>query len=97
VNLTASVTIGKGGTYSCGSDRYPVTVIAKTDRTITVQNDNFTATRAHNYFGTQDYDFTPNPNGATMVCRWSTKRGSWISKGTRVHIGMRGAYRDPSF
>jgi hypothetical protein len=95
--VTSAVNIGDGACYSVGSDRYPATVISKTTRTITVQNDNFTVAREHNYFGAQDYDFTPNPTGHTMTARWSDKRGGFMSGGRKIHVGARGAYQNPSF
>lgn len=94
---TADIELGTGACYAIGSDRYPATVIAKTASTITVQNDTFTAGESHNYFGAQVWNFSPNPNGHTMTCRWSTKRNAWVHGSYRIHIGARGAYQNPSF
>lgn len=94
---TASIDLGTGACYSVGSDRYPATVIAKTPSTIIVQDDNFTAGEGHNYFGAQVWNFSPNLNGRTMVCRWSAKRNAWVNGGRNIHVGARGAYQNPSF
>lgn len=94
---TANVNIGDGATYSVGSDRYPATVIAKTAHTVTVQDDLSTAGPGHNYFGAQNWLFSPNPNGRTMVARWSAKRNGFVANGHKIHVGARGAYQNPSF
>jgi hypothetical protein len=94
---TANVNIGDGACYSVGSDRYPATVIAKTAKTVTFQDDEFRAGEGHNYFGAQNWVFSPNPNGHIMIARWSEKRGGFVSGGRKIHIGHRGAYQNPSF
>lgn len=94
---TTQVNIGDGATYSVGSDRYPATVIAKTAHTVTLQDDTFKAGEGHNYFGSQVWVFSPNPEGPTRVARWSPKRQAFVNGDTRYHVGHRSAYHDPSF
>jgi hypothetical protein len=50
------IQVGQGGTYTCGSDRYPVTVIEVNGNTVVVQHDKYT------YKG-DEVTFSPDPKG----------------------------------
>ncbi len=93
--------VGLGATMGVGSDRYPYTVVAfnKTGKTITVVRDNFTADKegGHDFYGTQKWIFTPGNSTNTEIARWSAKRGCYQIDGTRLYVGKREAYQDPSF
>ncbi len=93
--------VGLGATMSIGSDRYPYTVVGfnKSGKTITVVRDNFTADKegGHDYFGTQKWIYTPGNPANVETARWSNKRGCYQIKGTRLSVGKREAYQDPSF
>jgi hypothetical protein len=95
VSATDDINIGDGATLHVGSDCYPLTVVAKTKRSVRLQRDEFTAAEGHNYYGEQKYTYTPNPNGAQVIARM-TKRG-WRSGGSPVSFAGRRAYQDPSF
>lgn len=98
-NTVLSVKVGDGATYGYGSDCYPATVVkvSASGKTVVVQDDHHTPTADSNYFGNQSYTYSPNPNGATMTARWSEKRKCFVANGTRVHVGHRRYYQDPSF
>lgn len=100
--------VGDGATYSIGSDRYAATVvkveISKSGKTITVtiQDDNREAAPGSNYYGKQEYIYTPNPNGSTMRVRYNDRIERWVEVGQKgygrfVTFGHRSAYSDPSF
>ena len=90
--------VGQGACFTVGSDRYPATVIKVTAKTVTLQEANATPAAGHEYFGSQKYEFTPNPNGALRVARWSNKSGAWkIGKYSFVSFNGYGKYSDPSF
>jgi len=99
----AELAVGVGATLCVGSDRYPYTVIDFTSsgKTITVVGDNYTADKAggHDYFGTQKWIITPAVPGTSLVvkARWSRRMGCYQIKGTRLHVGKRDAYQNPSF
>ena len=90
-----------GATLGVGSDRYPYTILTRTERKITAQKDSFRAAPGSDYFGEQKWDITPNPNAEieTFTLR---KNGKWIKvgdsmKGCRLNPGNRSAYKDPCF
>lgn len=91
--------IGDGATYAAGSDCYPATVIKVTAKTVTIQHDFATAVGGPYAYGDNiQYEYSRNPNGNTMVCRWSEKRQRWIADGwAPVSFGHRRMYWDPCF
>jgi len=95
--------VGDGATYGCGSDRYPYTVVEvrRDGRELLLQADNYKRTDSNGLSESQDYTFTPNPDGCTVVVTLR-KNGAYIQKGDsikgmRYHIGSRAAYSDPCF
>jgi hypothetical protein len=96
--------IGMGATCGVGSDAYPYTIVAVLNggKTIEVQADNFKRTDTNGPFTeAQDYEYNRNENAPRV--RFSLrKNGRYIKvgdsmNGTRISIGNRRAYRDPSF
>lgn len=93
--------VGIGATMSIGSDRYPYTVVGftKSGKTLTVVRDNFTADKegGHDYYGNQKWVYTPRDPINAETARWSSKMSCYQIKGTRLRVGEREAYQDPSF
>ena len=97
------VVVGMGATYCVGSDCYPYTVVEVINqKKIVVTSDMYKATDKSEYYGSQDYTYTSNPDGHRMVLTLR-KNGRWIPQGSPMRgscgftIGYRRAYRDPSF
>jgi hypothetical protein len=91
--------VGMGATLCYLSDRHACTVVwvSKTGKTIRIQEDTATRTDKNGVSESQDYTFTPNPNGAIHEARL-TKRGWKVTKGTTlVSLGVRSEYYDFSF
>lgn len=107
--------VGMGATILGWSDRYAATII-KVDgdglsagTLITVQYDESKVVKGSTMDGSAEYEYSPNPQGATSVYRLSkagfwdsvtfnleTKR--WNKTGSKgVRIGDRQEYRDPHF
>lgn len=86
--------IGDGATVLLYSDTYPATVIARTPKSITVQEDNHKIESGT--WPDFQYSYTPNPEGKITVFHWSAKKG-WQAPGYRLLIGRRRYYNDPSF
>lgn len=109
------IMIGMGATRCVGSDRYPATVVEmetiKGQLYITVQEDNYKRVDSNGPFTeSQDYEFSPNPNGTKHVLRFNkdskweqvrknTETGRWnkVKNYSGIHIGQRDAYYDPCF
>lgn len=101
--------IGLGATMSCGSDSYPYTVIEfnasgkASDEfliatSITITRDDYKRTDKNGLSESQTYEFVTNPNAEPEKLRWSNKFKCYRTKGgTRVYVGARRAYQDPSF
>jgi hypothetical protein len=86
--------VGDGATILLYSDSYAVTIIARTAKSITVQEDN-----RHIASGTWpdfQYTYSRNPDGKVTIFRWSAKKG-WQAPGYRLLIGDRRYYQDPTF
>lgn len=83
-----------------GSDCYPYTVQSWTPsgKTLTVIRDNYTADKegGHNYFGDQKWIYSPCSNAVPEIARWSERMKCYQIKGTRLHVGERRAYQNPS-
>lgn len=92
----AEGSVGDGATILMYSDTYPATIIARTAKTITVQQDN--AKVIAGVWPDYQYAYTPNADGVVTLFRFSTKRG-WVNKkmGRRLLIGTRRYYQDPTF
>lgn len=99
----AIANIGDGATIYVGSDCYPATVVKVTGRTVVLQRDIATPTENSDYFGTQEYTYSENPNGSTDIFSLR-KDGRLYMKGTQMgrngvlcSIGSRRKYSNPSF
>lgn len=82
--------VGDGVTCHMWSDAHAFTVIKRTAKTITIQQDEAILSNdfkpeiiPHGFVGTcinmydQKYTYERNPNGATYTCRWSDKLGGF--------------------
>lgn len=96
--------IGMGATMPVGSDRYPYTIVSVSDnkKIIVVQADDYTATKDSDYYSNQKYTYASNPK-AEMETFKLRKNGAYVregesmDRGSRLWIGERRAYSDPSF
>lgn len=95
--------VGMGATAILWSDRHAHTVVAvRSARRIATQEDTATRTDKNGMSESQDYSYAPNPK-ATV--KWWTlrKNAAWVAEGedmtngTRLLIGTRETYIDPSF
>ena len=93
------VQIGDGVTYSVGSDAYPYTVIGveRNGRKLILQSDDFKRIDSNGLSESQEYEITPNPEGAVIEVTWKPSLGWYGSKWSRYSVGHRSAYRDPHF
>lgn len=86
---------GMGATIYMYSDRLPATVIdiSASGKTVTLREDDVAEWK--NYYGVT---FAPNRDGRTWTAR-KRANGTWrtLKSGEGVTLGMRAAYRDPSF
>jgi hypothetical protein len=86
--------VGDGATILMYSDTHPATIIARTAKTLTVQEDNHKIESGT--WPDFQYSYSPNPNGAITVFHWSAKKG-WQASGRRLLVGERRYYNDPTF
>jgi len=92
--------VGDGVTACFYTDRHAMTVIKRTPKTVTVQRDRVTRKDGNGMSDCQDYDYAPNPDGATAVFSLRAN-GTWRKRGesdtgTRLVAGRR-EYYDYSF
>lgn len=92
--------VGDPATIVMYTDRHAATVIAvsKSGKTITIQHDLATRTDKNGWSENQTYEYQRNVQGRTEVARLG-KYGWRIGgrNGTKVLIGIREEYWDPSF
>lgn len=95
--------VGMGATILMFSDTYACTVIKiHSPKRVTVQEDTAIRTDKNGMSESQDYTFTPNPEGPTYVVTLR-KNGQWIiegqsmKQGTVVRLGGRRRYFDFGF
>lgn len=100
--------IGMGATLLRWTDRNGATVIGWNGKLLTVQQDFAKRTDSNGYGGQQEYDHTPNPDGAVSNFKltpkgWvevhynpDTQRWNTVGKGG-IAVGYRETYYDPSF
>lgn len=104
----ANFEIGQGATLSVGSDRYAYTVTSMVTLNI-IEITRDSVKQIGDYYGKQEYQYTPNPNGAKLYFKWD--KGSWyevtrnlntgrwnkVRTSYRLFVGTRNEYSDPSF
>lgn len=85
-------------TVNVGSDSYPYTIVKRTARTLVLRADDYRRVDEGGlYVEEQDYEFTTNPNGK-VVRAYLRSNGRYVVDGCcGVIVGLRAAYRDPSF
>lgn len=106
--------VGMGATLLGWTDRYPATIVqvcknkAGAIVEIQVQEDNAVRIDSNGMSESQEYEFTPNPNGACSRYKMDRK-GMWreirmgdkgrmvFTGGRGLKIGVRGKYYDFSF
>lgn len=95
---------GMGATVGIGSDCYPYTIVEVSPdyKTIKMQRDHYEPAAGYDYYGSQVYNYTPDPNASVEV--WTKRNnGRYVRKGEKkdsgyyLSIGVRKAYSDPSF
>lgn len=90
--------VGDGMTELCWTDRHAFTVIGRSasGKTLTVQQDTATRVDGNGMSESQDYAYTPNPDGRKYTVRWSPKRHAFVAGDVRFVPGRR-EYYDFSF
>lgn len=91
--------VGMGATILSFSDRHAATVVEiLTPKKVVIQRDNAKRTDSNGMSESQDYEFTPDPNGAKIIITLR-KNGRWLEQkgSTVVNLGRRSAYHDFSF
>ena len=105
--------VGDGATLLSWTDRDPATVVAvevtkKGEWVVTVQEDNAKRTDNRGFSESQDYEYTPNPNGHKSMFRleesgWREVRRNakgrlvLTKSGAGIRVGEREKYHDFSF
>jgi hypothetical protein len=86
--------VGDGCTILWYTDTQPATIISRTAKSLTVQVD------AHKIESGEwpnfRYSYTPDPEGVVTKFHWSATKG-WQARGTRLLVGDRRYYQDPTF
>jgi hypothetical protein len=88
-----TVGVGDGVTYFGYSDRDPYTVIARTPKTLTIQQDKCVPDMNHkdanNGFTNenQKWIITPDKDGQVTKVHWSVNRGCWLHNG-HTNVGQ---------
>ncbi len=95
--------VGMGATELQWTDRSPYTIVeVKSASRIVVQADSSKRIDGNGMSESQDYEYSPNPNGRKVVVTLR-KNGRWVAEGqpakngTTFAIGYRDAYHDFSF
>lgn len=94
--------VGMGGYLAVGSDRYAVTIqTVVSNKEIGVTHDTATRTDKNGLSESQSYHFKSNPN-AHIEYYTLRKNGRWVRKGesikgSKLYIGERSHYQDPSY
>lgn len=103
--------VGMPATLLSWTDRNPATVIEVNNakRYIVVQDDDYRRIDSNGMSESQEYEYTPNPEGSTRIFR-KDKKGQWVqhyvnpetkrlvqSRGRGLLLGRREAYFDFSF
>lgn len=85
-------------TFGWGSDSYPGTIIKRTAKTITFQEDRAVRTDGNGQSEAQSYTYLRNVDGKIHRAHLDS-RGNYNSKtaGRCICVGKRRMYRDPSF
>jgi len=100
-----NIEVGMGATKSVGSDSYPYTItkVTSNGNEIHAQRDNSTPTEDSEYYGTQSYTYSQDPNSKVEIFTLR-KNGYFVKKGKPLNhywdslsLGIRRYYRDPSF
>ena len=88
--------IGDAATILYCSDSHPVPIISRTAKSITVREDSHKIESGT--WPDFTYSYSPNPAGEVKTYHWSDKKG-WQDKngGTRLLVGHRRYYQDPTF
>lgn len=82
-----------------GNDCYPFTVVDfnKKGTVVTIVRDLYKRTDSNGLSESQEYEYTTDTNAPVEKVRWSNKFKCYRTLGgTRVHVGTRRAYQDPS-
>lgn len=93
--------VGMGATWSPWTDCYPCTIVVVTPRTLVTRDDEYEVVGGSILDGSAKYEYSPNPEGSEKV--WTLrKNGRWVRQGETMNgrsltIGIRRAYRDPSY
>lgn len=88
--------VGMGATRLMWTDRHAGTIVKITPTQVHVQEDTAKRTDGNGMSEDQQYEYSPNSQGAVHVFR-KTKRGYRNKGGNALCIGERDSYHDYSF
>ena len=94
--------VGTPATIAIGSDCYPGTVIQLRETnvwlTVTVQQDNERCVKRNSGYGSEEYEYDRNPEGARRTFKFRKDTGKQVGREPHlVSFGHRRYYRDPHF
>lgn len=103
-NKQPSPEVGMGATIAYWCDRHAATIIAvsASKREITIQRDKATRTDHNGLSESQEYSFERDPEGPTYVATLRPNgryvlKGEPMKNGTRVSVGHRSEFYNPSY
>jgi hypothetical protein len=90
--------VGDGLTIMMHSDRHPgtVTYVSKNGGIIKFREDKVKIIKGSQQDGSAEYEIAPDPTAPERVAR-RNRYGQYKSEGSRIVIGKREEYYDPSF
>ncbi len=94
--------VGDGATFLHWSDRSPGTITAVKGNSVWIRGDHYKVVSGSTMDGSAQYEFSPDED-APSVEYTKRRNGQYVRKGqpmkngSRVALGYRDAYHDPSF
>ena len=98
-----TIIAGQGGTYTIGSDCYPITIVgwSKSGKTLFYQEATARPTRGSDFYGIQSCLYTPNTDAEIKKATWRRSNGGCFKPAGRpcgfVDAGGYSKRIDPSF
>lgn len=90
--------VGDGVTEMMHSDRHAGTItwVSDSGTTFKFKQDHAKVIKGSTQDGSAEYEYSPNPGARERTARRNSK-GQYVSEGSRIVVGRREEYYDPSF